>query len=243
MALKNLTAACAKGIIYKNYTIYCEENILKRRFSVLHISDLHIDSHGSSYQIMLRRLLEDIQTQLSTMYKNRREKWEIILVVTGDIVEKGMYDKHSRAALAFFNDLKQKLSEIIKPNDPTESIVVSRVFFAAGNHDRAKTDDSITKCLINERRYYTEDRRNEDRKKEGLRKKYLRKEDRKKEEEIYTGDDLFNKVTPLFARYVEFTKEVCKIFDCTPPHDSSTYYSKYVPINNCHVVINAINNS
>ena len=83
---------------------------------ILHLSDLHISSKKLS--ATSRKLIEDIVKQTQQMD-------EIVLVVTGDIVDKGEYSKYAEGVVRFFTELKGQMGEKIK-----------ETFFVPGNHDK-----------------------------------------------------------------------------------------------------------
>ena len=49
-------------------------------FTILHLSDLHINGHGKTLSRLMNNLLTDIESEL-------KEVENIILVVTGDILD------------------------------------------------------------------------------------------------------------------------------------------------------------
>ena len=96
-------------------------------FYILHLSDLHIKNTGkkkgsaSTYADSLKKLISDIGEQTI-------EKDNIIIVITGDIIDQGKYDLHKDAAIKFFKKLKEELK------DKVHSIIV-----VPGNHDKIRT--------------------------------------------------------------------------------------------------------
>lgn len=62
--------------------MYREERSNMNDITILHLSDLHINSMYASCSYSLNKMLEDIQNQTRCL-KN------IVIVVTGDIVHKG----------------------------------------------------------------------------------------------------------------------------------------------------------
>lgn len=104
------------------------EIIMKNNdFYILHLSDLHIKNTGtkkglsSTYSIALKKLITDIVEQT-------KEKENIIIVISGDIIDQGDYDAHKDAAIKFFKKLKEGL------NDKVHSLVI-----VPGNHDKTRT--------------------------------------------------------------------------------------------------------
>lgn len=93
----------------------------KDTFAILHLSDLHIVAHnGNNYSIVLKRMLDHIQE-----ITERLEK--IIIVFTGDLVEKGEFEKARPAICKFFIDLKERLG-----NKVVDIVCVP------GNHDKKR---------------------------------------------------------------------------------------------------------
>jgi len=98
--------------------------------SIIHLSDLHIDSNNTSYSRLLKKLISDIETEA----KNLKDS-SAIVVVTGDIIHQGIqYSKNQNAynnALSFFKDLYS----VIKDK-------VVGIYIVPGNHDKHRTGDS-----------------------------------------------------------------------------------------------------
>ena len=93
-------------------------------FNILHLSDLHIKD-TEELQPNLEKLLCDIENQIKNIHK-------IIIVVTGDIVDKGIYNKNSiNNVTCFFSKLKNIL------NDKFASILI-----VPGNHDKCQCTSS-----------------------------------------------------------------------------------------------------
>lgn len=88
--------------------------------TILHLSDLHINSKYANCSYSLNKMLIDIKEQTKNL-KN------IIITVTGDIVHKGNY-KCQEAVLDFFT----KLSEIMGNK-------VIKIFLLPGNHDKIRS--------------------------------------------------------------------------------------------------------
>lgn len=95
----------------------------KDNFYILHLSDLHIQKESSRkpyYQNSLKKLIEDIN-------KQTKDKTNIIVVVSGDIVDKGNYTKHYDAAISFFTALYERIKERVKD-----------IIIVPGNHDKVR---------------------------------------------------------------------------------------------------------
>lgn len=93
-------------------------------FNILHLSDLHIKD-TNVLQTNLEKLLDDINEQVKNIHK-------IIVIVTGDIVDKGIYNDNSiNNVKGFFNKLKSIL------NSKFASILI-----VPGNHDRCQCNSS-----------------------------------------------------------------------------------------------------
>lgn len=89
---------------------------------ILHLSDLHIDSTGKSYSKLHRALLEDIKDQIAFVPDKR-----LVIVVTGDIINKGDENATSNAKM-FFEKLKEVTEDKIKA-----------IYIVPGNHDKKRT--------------------------------------------------------------------------------------------------------
>lgn len=73
-------------------------------FTILHLSDLHINGTGKGLTPLLKNLLSDIKEELKTVDN-------VILVITGDIIDiidKANYEKCKENVLAFFEQLKDE---------------------------------------------------------------------------------------------------------------------------------------
>lgn len=90
-------------------------------FAILHLSDLHIVTHsGDNYSTVLNRMLDHIEGVTLNVEK-------IIIVFTGDLVEKGEFEKAKGTIYKFFTDLKEKLGDKIID-----------IVCAPGNHDKKR---------------------------------------------------------------------------------------------------------
>ncbi len=95
----------------------------KDSFFVLHLSDLHIQKATNRkpyYQASLKKLLNDIE-------KQTKDIQNIIIVVSGDIIDIGNYDDASVAVVCFFEDLYKKIQ--CKTRD---------IIIVPGNHDKKR---------------------------------------------------------------------------------------------------------
>ena len=101
--------------------------MINEDFYILHLSDLHIRNEQGSgtasefYSFALNRLLSDIEEQT----KNRNN---IVIVISGDIIDQGNYEKHQPAALKFFADMYKKIGE-----------KVADIIIVPGNHDKCRS--------------------------------------------------------------------------------------------------------
>lgn len=96
-------------------------------FTILHLSDLHINQKGERLSILMENLLIDIKQEMKLVDN-------IIVVVTGDIVHKGNYN-YKENAIAFFKELKKVLKEKVKD-----------IYIVPGNHDKVR--NSIDSKII-----------------------------------------------------------------------------------------------
>lgn len=88
-------------------------------FTVLHLSDLHIDNTDGHLSVLLKNLLEDIKVELE-------KAKHVVIVVTGDIVHQGNY-RTRESVKRFFKELKNILEKKI-----------CKVFIVPGNHDKVR---------------------------------------------------------------------------------------------------------
>lgn len=93
-----------------------------RKFSILHLSDLHITCVRNTYSTILKKLISDIVEETKTIES-------LIVVVTGDIVDKAKYAESKDTAIQFFCDLKNRLKNKIK-----------KMYFTPGNHDKNRIE-------------------------------------------------------------------------------------------------------
>lgn len=99
-------------------------------FTILHLSDLHINKTDGNLPPLMDRLLNDIKEQ-SEYCEN------IIIVVTGDLVHHGNY-AYKNSVLKFFDRLHKILS-----------VKVKDIFIIPGNHDKERSilDKDILKSI------------------------------------------------------------------------------------------------
>ena len=101
--------------------------------SILHLSDLHIMNVNGTYSDILGHLIDDIKEQCS-------ELKHIILVITGDIIDKSNYSKENvKIVLDFFMKLQSAIGDKIVGVEITP-----------GNHD--KEMHNINMQLVEEKR-------------------------------------------------------------------------------------------
>ena len=86
--------------------------------------------NNGTYQSDLNKLIGDIVAQIK-----ENHVVNLIIVVSGDIIDKGDYN-NSGAAIAFFNDLKDKLYQI-------SNLSVIDIQIVPGNHDRERTTPTV----------------------------------------------------------------------------------------------------
>lgn len=91
-----------------------------RSFSILHLSDLHIYKYRNTYPNVLKKLIADISSETKNIES-------LILIVTGDIIDKADFENATDVAVSFFSDLSKALNEKI-----------SHIFFTPGNHDKKR---------------------------------------------------------------------------------------------------------
>lgn len=89
--------------------------------TILHLSDLHIDEAKGRPNILLENLLNDIRFEMK--YSDN-----ILIVVTGDLVNQANYKNKSRV-ISFFRKLKKYLPDKIK-----------NIYIVPGNHDKVRSN-------------------------------------------------------------------------------------------------------
>ncbi len=94
------------------------------KFFILHLSDLHI---CDSITITLEKLIYSISKN-KELHNN-----ELIITITGDIINRADYDKYEETAIEFFKQLKKALDN--------SKINVHDIIIVPGNHDK-KTEAS-----------------------------------------------------------------------------------------------------
>lgn len=106
--------------------------------TILHLSDLHFSWDGapSEYPPLHRNMLLDIEEQAKYF------TYPVIIVVTGDLVNKGCYSKSVKGAIkSFFTKLKSILQDKFLD-----------IFFVPGNHDKVRSpfQEDIASLIRNE---------------------------------------------------------------------------------------------
>lgn len=88
-------------------------------FTILHLSDLHINQESERLSLLMENLLNDIKEEMKLVD-------DIIIVVTGDLVHKGNY-KYKLGVLKFFKELKNVIGEKVRD-----------IYIVPGNHDKVR---------------------------------------------------------------------------------------------------------
>ena len=91
--------------------------------TILHLSDLHFNNKGAQPFKLYSALLYDIEEQLQGL-KN------VVIVVTGDIVNQGDY-LCEKSIINFFQQLKNTIDKL--------KIDFHGIFFVPGNHDKVRS--------------------------------------------------------------------------------------------------------
>lgn len=112
-----------------------------RKFSVLHLSDLHIYKVRNTYPSILQKLINDIDKETHNID-------DLILIITGDIIDKADFENAMDVAVSFFIDLSKKLNKKIK-----------YMFFTPGNHDKNRVGSNkvLQEHICNMDYYYFND--------------------------------------------------------------------------------------
>lgn len=105
-------------------------------FTILHLSDLHINQKGERLSLLMENLLIDIKNEMKLVDN-------IIIVVTGDLVHRGNYE-YKDSVIYFFTKLKESLGKKIKD-----------IYIVPGNHDKVR--NSIDKKILLEYEEYSSD--------------------------------------------------------------------------------------
>lgn len=89
-------------------------------FSIIHLSDLHIVAHSGDFSVSLHKMIDHI-------CEVTKESTKIIIVFTGDLVEKGDFKNSEEVIYNFFKSLYDRLKEKIVD-----------IVFTPGNHDKMR---------------------------------------------------------------------------------------------------------
>lgn len=92
----------------------------KSTFAIIHLSDLHIVTHNDDYSTSLHKMIDHIFDATQKIQK-------IIIVFTGDLVERGDFLNSESTICKFFTDLHEKLNS-----------KVIDIIFTPGNHDKKR---------------------------------------------------------------------------------------------------------
>ena len=98
-------------------------------FTILHLSDLHINQKGKRLSLLMENLLIDIKNEMELVDN-------IIIVVTGDLVHRGNYE-YKDSVIYFFEKLKEYIGEKVKD-----------IYIVPGNHDKVR--NFIDKKILSE---------------------------------------------------------------------------------------------
>lgn len=110
----------------KLWCIIYEGGARMNDITILHLSDLHIDSSGGrGYTRLLKGLLSDIKKEIIYV----KEK-TLVVVVTGDIIHRGEKN-YCNVALKFFEDLYKIVAE-----------KVLAIYIVPGNHDKYRNKEN-----------------------------------------------------------------------------------------------------
>ena len=102
---------------------------------ILHLSDLHIRNENKGngpevfYSTALRRLIEDISKQIEN-------KENVIIVISGDVIDQGNYSKNKPAAIKFFQALRTHTDKKIRD-----------IIIVPGNHDKCRDSVNSLICM------------------------------------------------------------------------------------------------
>ena len=110
-------------------------------FTILHLSDLHINREGKKLSILHENLLQDIELEM-------RVSENIIMVVTGDILDRAEY-KYRDNAIAFFERIQGILGDRLKG-----------LYIVPGNHDKIR--NVMDKCVISKYYFLKEENRKQE---------------------------------------------------------------------------------
>lgn len=98
--------------------------------TILHLSDLHIDESGTTFSRLLKKLLTDIEKEVSYIEDN-----SLIVVVTGDILHKAPQYSVSQKAINHALDFFRELHRVLKNK-------VAYIYIVPGNHDKYRTKEN-----------------------------------------------------------------------------------------------------
>lgn len=188
--------------------------------TILHLSDLHIDSEGGTYSEVLDGLIKSITKELEFVTDK-----SVVLLVTGDIFHKGDKDAYDNA-LAFFTDLRDEIQD-----------KVVAVYIVPGNHDKFRTNEQkISVPMYRTLRGKTKIQLDKNTDEDIFEKKLFGTE-------FYNGN--WGEIKNAYdkTRYLELTREVYSLFDSKIDSKiiEDTYGVDILPVNGknyCFILLN-----
>lgn len=174
------------------------------KFYIIHLSDLHIIK---PLTITMNNLISSI-TSNKELYNN-----DIVIVITGDIINQANYKSYKSTVISFFNKLKKSLDE--------KSIRVIDVIIVPGNHDKkVNVEQKICSILQHSHNDFPLD-------------KNKQKENNKMH--LPTELEMMEIQNNAFCAYLEICNEIFKIFQIRKKNKRIKTYNKTYGIDFCKI--------
>lgn len=151
------------------------------KFYIIHLSDLHIVKPLTT---TMKNLIISISSNEELHNSN------VVIVITGDIINQANYKNYKSVVLKFFNNLKKSLDE--------KSICVIDIVIVPGNHDKViKTEQKICSVLQHTHKEFPIDEN---------------KQNESKQKHLPTEFEMMDIQSKAFDDYLEICNEIFKIF-------------------------------
>ena len=178
------------------------------RFFVVHLSDLHI---RDSITETLDNLIESIASNKELQNNS------LVMVITGDIIDRGNYDAYKNTAIEFFKELNSRVQN--------SNITIADIHIVPGNHDK-KTEASNKLFSI-------------------AQQTGVKFPNDGKKSHIPSEEEVFELQTTGFADYINLCNDIFKIFNIRSGKTLKKYTESFgvekTKINSTEIVFIRIN--